>query len=95
MLVSQLYGPRASVRAPSREDSLEETRGYFQKGPWTFFVAPSEIFDVEKHFPGHEAFYLRHAARFSWASIEHCATPCLLHVLPTRTPCGGYGMKHA
>jgi hypothetical protein len=72
-LISRLYGPRASVRVPSGEDSLEdiESRAYFQKGSWTFFVAPSEIFDPERHFPVHEVLYLRHAAGFSWASIEH------------------------
>lgn len=72
-LVSRLYGPRASVRVASREDSLDapEARGYFQKGPWTFFVAPSEIFDPAKHFPHHDVFYLRHVASSSWASLEH------------------------
>ena len=72
-LVARLYGPRASVRAPSPNDSLEgdEPRGYFVKGAWTFFVAPSEIFDPSKQFGGHEVLHLRHVARFSWASIEH------------------------
>ncbi|HEX5057780.1 MAG TPA: hypothetical protein VFV99_00410 [Kofleriaceae bacterium] len=79
-LVPRLYGPHATVRAPTADETVlgrtdgerkKRVASWFTKGEWTFFLSPRDIFSVEKQLPECEVLTLHCDARNEWTSIAH------------------------
>lgn len=79
-LVPALYGPHASIRPPTADETiLGRTEGdrkkrvasSFTKGEWTFFLSPRDIFSVEKQLADREVLTLHCDATNQWTSIAH------------------------